>query len=322
MRHPIRLTLLAAGLAAAAGAHAQNYPARPVRMIVPAAPGGGADIVARIVAIKLTELLGQQVVVDNRAGAAGTIGAEMTARAVADGYTVLMAQSTSVAIAPNLYPKLGYDTLRDFAPISLSAAVPNLVVVHPSIPVTTIKELIAFAKAKPGQLNYGSSGTGAPSHLAGELLKSLAGAQLTHIPYKGAGPATASLLGAETQVMFAPIVAVIPHVKSNRLRAVAVTTAKRSPAVPEIPTVAESGVPGYEIASWFGVLGPAKLPPEIVARLNRDLVRAVQAPETKERLANEGAEAIGSTPAQFTAYLREELARYGKLIRDAGIRAD
>ncbi len=321
MRHPIRLFLLAAGIAAGV-AHAQSYPARPVRMIVPAAPGGGADIVARIVAIKLTEMLGQQVVVDNRAGAAGTIGAEMTARAIPDGYTVLMAQSTSVAIAPHLYPKLGYDTLRDFAPISLSAAVPNLVVVHPSIPVTTIKELIALAKAKPGQLNYGSSGTGAPSHLAGELLKSLAGAQLTHIPYKGAGPATASLLGAETQVMFAPIVAVMPHVKSNRLRAVAVTTAKRSPAVPEIPTVAESGVPGYEIASWFGVLGPAKLPPDVIARLNRDLVKAVQAPETKERLANEGAEAIGSTPAQFTAYLREELARYGKLIKDAGIRAE
>jgi len=322
MRHPVRLTLLAAGLVAAAGAHAQNYPSRPVRMIVPAAPGGGADIVARIVSLKLTELLGQQVVVDNRAGAAGTIGAEMTARAVPDGYTVLMAQSTSVAIAPHLYPKLGYDTLRDFAPVSLSAAVPNLVVVHPSIPITTIKELIAFAKAKPGQLNYGSSGTGAPSHLAGELLRSLAGAQLTHIPYKGAGPATASLLGAETQVMFAPIVAVMPHVKSNRLRAVAVTTAKRTPSVPDIPTVAESGVPGYEIASWFGVLGPVKMTPEIIARLNRDLVRAVQAPETKERLANEGAEAIGSTPAQFAAYLREELARYGKLIKDAGIRVE
>jgi tripartite-type tricarboxylate transporter receptor subunit TctC len=320
MRHSAIPLLLAATLAVPA--FAQTYPTRPVRMIVPAAPGGGADIVTRIVSLKLGEVLGQQIVVDNRAGAAGTIGASLTAHAIPDGYTLLMAQSTSVVIVPHLNQNLDYKTLRDFAPISLVAAVPNLVVVNPAIPVTSIKELIALARAKPGQLNYGSSGTGAPSHLAGELLKSLGGAQLTHIPYKGAGPAVASLLGGETQVMFAPIVAVMPHVKSNRLRALAVTTAKRSPAVPDIPTVAESGVPGYEIASWFGVLGPVRLSPEIVTKLNRDIVKAVQAPETRDRLANEGAEPIGSTPAQFAAYLRAEDARYAKLIKDANIKAD
>jgi tripartite-type tricarboxylate transporter receptor subunit TctC len=291
-------------------------------MIVPAAPGGGADYVARLVSIKLTENLGQAVVIDNRAGASGTIAAEITAKSAPDGYTLLMAQSTSVVIAPHIYQKLNYDTLKDFAPVTLVALVPNILVVHPSVPANSVKELIALAKAKPGQLNFPSSGSGAPSHLAGEMFKSMAGVNLVHVPYKGAGPAANALLAGEMQLMFAPIVAVLPQVKANRLRALAVTSAKRSPAAPDIPTIAEAALPGYDISSWFGIFAPARTPTAIVDTLYRETAQALKLPEIRARFASEGAEPVGSSPQEFAAYVRAEYAKYAKVVKDSGARVD
>ena len=301
---------------------AADYPDRPIRMLVPAAPGGGADFVARILGAKLTESMGQSVVVENRAGASGTIAADNAAKSAADGYTLLMGQSTSMVIAPQLYKKLGYDTLRDLAPVTLVAQVPNILVVNPGVSATSVRELVALAKAQPDLLNFGSSGNGAPSHLAGEMFKSATGVKMVHVPYKGAGLAVNGLLAGEIQVMFAPIVAVLAQVKAGRLRALAVTSAARSAAAPELPTLAESGLPGYEISSWFGLFAPANTPAPVIDRLYRETAKALQLAEVRERFAKEGAEPVGSSPADFTGYVRAEFAKYTKIVRDTGIKAD
>lgn len=319
---PALATLLAAFLVSSAGlAAAQaDFPSRPLRMIIPAAPGGGADAIGRFLGQRLGEQFGQVVVIDNRAGASGTIAADITAKSAPDGYTVLLAQSTSVAIAPSLYKNLPYDTLRDLAPISLVAEVPNLLVANAKTPVSSVKELIALARAKPEQVTYPSSGSGAPSHLAGEMLGRMAGVKLLHVPFKGAGPALSALISGEVQIMFAPLVAAMPHVKAGRIRALAVTTAKRSAALPDMPTVAESGVPGYAIGSWFGLLMTAKAPRPLVNRWHAETVKALAYPELRNGLQAQGADVIGNTPAEFAAYIKSEIAVYAKLIREAGIR--
>lgn len=314
--------LIALALPLGALAQTAAYPAKPVRLIVPAAPGGGADFLARIVATKLQEQTGQSFVVDNRAGASGTIAADLTAKAPADGHTVLLGQSTSMAIAPHMYAKLPYDTLRDLTAVTLVAEVPNMLVVHPSVPANTVKELIALAKAKPELLNFGSAGNGAPSHLAGEMFKTAAGVKLTHVPYKGAGPAVNDLVAGQIQVMFAPMVAVLPQVKAGRLKALAVTSAKRSAAVKDLPTLAESGLAGFEISSWFGFFVPAATPPAVVERLHAETVKALKAADVIERMGREGAEPVGNTPAEFTAYVGAEFTKFGKIIKDNNIKSD
>jgi tripartite-type tricarboxylate transporter receptor subunit TctC len=318
----LNLALAIFALAGTVQAQANDYPAKPIRLVVPAAPGGGADFLARIVGVKLGELVGQSVVVENRAGTSGTIAADGTAKSAGDGYTVLMGQSTSIVIAPQLYPKLPYDTLRDLKPVTLVAEVPNVMVVHPSVPANTVKDLIALAKAKPETLNFGSSGNGAPSHLAGEMFKSATGTRLVHVPYKGAGPAVNALIAGEIQVMFAPIVAVLPQVKAGRLRALGVTSAKRSAAAPDLPTLAEAGLTGYEISSWFGLFVPASTPAAVVDKLFKDTSRVLKSPDVIERFAKEGAEPVGSTPAEFNNYVRTEFVKYNKVIKDNGIKAD
>ena len=303
-------------------AAAQDFPTKPIRLLVPAAPGGGADFLARIIATRLGESLGQSVVVDNRAGASGTIAAGATAKAEPDGYTVLLGQSTSMVIAPQLIPKLSYDTLRELSPVTLVAEVPNVLVVHPSVPVSNVAELIALAKAKPNSLNFASAGNGAPSHLAGEMFKTSTGTTLTHVPYKGAGPAVNALIASEVQLMFAPIVAVLPHVKSGRLKALAVTSAARSKAAPELPTLAESGLSGYEISSWFGLFVPAGTPAPVIDRLYRETVAVLKSADVIERFSKEGAEPIGNSPANFQKYVRSEFDKYTKVIKDNNIKAD
>jgi tripartite-type tricarboxylate transporter receptor subunit TctC len=316
------LNLAFALICFSSAALANDYPSKPIRLIVPAAPGGGADFLARIVGTKLSESMGQSVVIDNRAGASGTIAADATAKAAGDGHTVLMGQSTSIVIAPQLYQKLGYDTLRDLKPVTLVAEVPNVMVVHPSVPANTVKELIALAKAKPEFLNFGSSGNGAPSHLAGEMFKTATGVRLTHVPYKGAGPAVNAVIAGEIQVMFAPIVAVLPHVKSGRLRALGVTSGARSAAAPELPTLAESGLAGYEISSWFGLFVPSSTPAPVVDKLYRETLRVLKSPDVIDRFAREGAEPVGSSPADFSNYVRREFGKFTKVIKDNSIKAD
>ncbi|MDO9072792.1 MAG: tripartite tricarboxylate transporter substrate binding protein [Rubrivivax sp.] len=314
----IALPLLPLAAAAQTGA----YPNKAVRLIVPAAPGGGADFLARIVSTRLQEQTGQSFVVDNRAGASGTIAADLTAKSPADGYTLLLGQSTSMAIAPHLYAKLPYDTLRDLRAVTLVAEVPNMLVVHPSVPANTVKELIALARAKPELLNFGSAGNGAPSHLAGEMFKTAAGVKLTHVPYKGAGPAVNDLIAGQIQVMFAPMVAVLPQVKAGRLKALAVTSGKRSPAVPDVPTLIESGLDGLAIVSWFGFFVPAATPQPVVDRLYQETVKALKAADTIERFAKEGAEPSGMSPADFATYVTQESARYAKVLKDNAIKLD
>ena len=309
-------------LSFAFGAAAHDYPSKSIRLIVPAAPGGGADFLARIVGLKLSEAIGQPVVIDNRAGASGTIAADMTAKSAGDGYTVLMGQSTSIVIAPQIYQKLNYDTLRDLKPVTMVAVVPNVLVVHPSVQASSVKELIAFAKAKPGALNFGSSGNGAPTHLAGEMFKTATGTSLVHVPYKGAGPATNALIANEVQVMFAPIVAVLQHVKSGRLRALAVTSVSRSAAAPELPTLAESGLAGYDISSWFGLFVPSGTPDVVVEKLQRETARLLKTQDVIDRFSKEGAEPVGSTAENFNNYVRQEYVKYTKVIKDNGIKAD
>jgi len=322
MRLARPIALLLAGLLATLPtlrAAAAPYPERPVRLIVPSAAGGAADFFSRILMVPLGQALGQPIVIENKAGASGTIGAGMVAKAPPDGLTLLMAQSTSVAIAPHLYRKVGYDTLTDFAPVSLVALVPNILVVHPQVPVTSVKELIALARSQPRTLNFASAGSGAPSHLAGEMFNGMAGVQMVHVAYKGAGPAVNALLANEVQMMFAPIVAVLPHVKAGRLRAIALTSAQPSASVPGLPTIGQAGLPGYEISSWFGLFAPAGTPRDIVDRLQKETALIVRSPEIRERFALEGAEAVGDSPAEFSAFVRTEYARFEKLVKDAGI---
>lgn len=299
-----------------------SVPTKPIRLIVPFAPGGGNDTLTRAIGYKLTGSLGQQVVVDNRAGAGGVIGAEIVAKATPDGHTLLMG-SSSFAVNPSLIAKLPYDPVKDFAPVALVGAASYLLVVHPSVPINSVSELVAFAKAKPGQLNYASAGTGSPLHLGAELFKAMTGTNLAHIPYKGGFPAVSAVLSAEAQVVFGSITATMPLVKSGRLRALAVTSAQRSGLFPELPTVAETGVPGYESTNWYGVLAPAGTPKPIIAKLNAELTMVMQMRDLRERmLSTQGIEPLSSTPEQFTAYLRNEVAKWAKVTKAIGIRAE
>ena len=306
---------------ACSSAMAQTYPARPVRLVVPSGPGGGTDITARIVAPKLSEQIGQQVVVENRAGAGSMIGGEVVARAAPDGYTLLMGIST-LAINPAMYKKVPYDALKDFAPISQVVSLPNVLVTHPSLPAKTVKELVALARARPGQLNYASAGVGTNPHLSMELFLSMTGLKMIHVPFKGAGPGLIDTVAGHVSVMTPSIISGLPHVKGGRLRALGVTSAKRAGGVPDIPTIAEAGVPGYDAVQWFGVLAPAATPRPIVVRLHGEIVRVLQAAEVRDRLSADGADPVGSTPEEFAAFLRAETAKWAKVVKDAGIQPE
>jgi tripartite-type tricarboxylate transporter receptor subunit TctC len=312
------LMAAAAGLLPTLPAIAAAYPDKAIKLVVPASPAGAADFFSRIVGVPLGQALGQPIVIDNRAGASGTIGADAVAKSPPDGYTLLMAQSTSVAIAPHMYRKLGYDTLKDFTPVTLVAIAPNILVVHPSVKANTVKELIALAKAKPDALNFGSAGNGAPSHLAGVMFRNMAGVEMTHIAYKGSGPAVNALLAGEVQVMFAPIVAVLQQIKAGRLKAIALTSATPSAAMPDLPTIAQTGLPGYDISSWFGIFAPANTPQPIIDRLYKETSKIVNTPEMKKRFIDEGAEAVGNTPAKFAAFFKSEYTRFEKVVKDSG----
>ena len=311
--------LLACAAGLGAPALAQQYPTKPIRMIVPFPPGGPNDILGRVVAAKLGEQLGQQVVVDNRGGAGGIIGAEIAARAVADGYTLLLSGTASMAINPGLHKKLPYDPLKDFAPVSMLGTAPSLLTVHPSQPIRTVKDLIALAQAKPGKLNFVSAGHGTPPHLAGELFKNMTGVNMVHVPYKGGGPALADLLAGQVELYFAGISSVLPFVKEGRLRGVAVTSAKRTAVMPETPTVAESGLPGFEVGNWYAVHAPAATSKAIVTRLNTELIRTLGVAELKKRFFELAADPFGSTPEELAAYNRSEIAKWAKAIKAAGI---
>src|SRR5450759_1585977 len=307
---------------AAVTVHAQSYPDKPIRCIVPFPPGGGTDLVARAIAPKLMETGGIQLIVDNRPGGGTVVGAELAARAAPDGYTIFMGTNTSHAINPNLYPKLPYDAVRDFQPITKIASIPYMLVVHPSLPVRTVKDLVALAKARPGQLNFASSGNGTPGQLAGVMLNEAAGIEMVHIPYKGSAPALTALVSGETQLIFSSLTSTLPLVKSGRLRAIAMTSAKRSPINPNMPTIAESGYPGFEAITWYGLFLPAGAPPAIVARLNTEFVKVLSANDFKAWLMDQGADATPGTPDEFAAFVKSEIARYAPLVRKSGMRPD
>ena len=301
---------------------AQDFPSKPVRMVVGFPPGGGTDVVARILAPRYSELLGQPVVIENRPGATGTMAAGQIAKAPADGYTIMMGHISVNAIAPALFQNLSYDVLKDFTPIGIAAAVPHFVVAHPSLAVTSLRELISMLKAQPGR-TFPSAGNGSMPHLAGELFKSLAGVQLVHVPYKGTGQSMQDLLGGQHIVAFDTMPASAPHVRSGRLRALATSTAARLPAFPDIPTAAEAGLPGYELTTWYGVFGPPGLPAAVTRRLHADLVKAMQTPDVKEKLAGVGADGtVSSSPEEFAALVRSDTARYAKIVKDIGLKID
>ncbi|MCW0233895.1 MAG: tripartite tricarboxylate transporter substrate binding protein [Ferrovibrio sp.] len=308
--------------AAVSDARAQAFPSKPVTMVVPFPAGGTTDIVARLTAQKLSEAWGQPVIVDNRAGAGGNIGSAMVAKAAPDGYTLLMGTVGTHAINASLYAKMPYDVVKDFTPVTNVAAVPNMLVVTPDLPVKSVKELIDYGKKNPGKLNMASSGNGTSIHLSGELFKVMTGVAMEHVPYKGSAPALTDLMGGQVQVMFDNMPSALPHVKAGKLRAIAVTTATRSPAMPELPTIAEAGVPGFEAASWFGLLAPAGTPKEIVAKIHADVVKAMKTTDLTEKMAQQGAVAVGYTPDEFAAYIKTELAKWEKVVKASGARAD
>jgi len=310
------ILLLCCALAAPAGA--QQYPSRPLRIVSPFPPGGGNDVLCRIVAAKLAESLKQPVLVENRSGANGIVGTEVAARSAPDGYTIVLIPSGH-AVNATLYRKLPYDTLKDFTPITLAAASPLVLAVHPSLPAKSVKELVALAKAKPGQLAYGSAGIGSSGHLAGAQFGILTGAKLLHIPYKGMGLVITDLISGQVSITFGTSLSVVPHVRSGRLRALATTGTQRSAALPDLPTVAEAGVPGYEASLWYGFVGPARIAPEIVRRLNAEIVAVLSLPDVRERLAGQGVEARHTTAAEFTSLLASEVERWAKVVKRAGI---
>ena len=297
------------------------YPAKPVRMLVGFAPGGGTDVTARALANELADGLGQRVVIENRPGANGVVATEITAKSPPDGYTILMV-NLGHTVNPGMYRNLPYDTLRDFAPVTMLASAPLLLVVHPSLPVRSVQELIAYAKARPQALSYASSGNGGPQHLAGELFKHMARVDIVHVPYKGGAPATTDLLGGQVQLAFSGLLTVLPHVKAGKLRALGVTSAKRLDSNPEFLTVAESGVPGFEVTTWYGVLAPHGTPHAVVTRIQSATARALATPEVKERVSRDGLQAIASTPEAFGVFIQKEIAKVKELVRTAGIKAD
>ena len=314
---------VAATLAAAASeASAQAYPNRPVRILVPFPAGAGVDIVARMLGLPLTDLWGQATVVDNRPGAGGTIACELAAKAAPDGYTLLLGNISTFAMAPSLYKKVNYDPVQSFAPITLVNTSANVLVAHPSVPAATTQALIALAKAKPGQINYASAGSGTSPHLAAELFKSMAGVDLVHVPYKGSPQALTDLLGGQTQIMFASLVSALPHIRQARLRALGVTSLKRAAALPDLPAISEAGLRGYDVSVWMGIVAPTGTPPAIIAQLNRQIAALLQSPDIRERLAVQGLEAASNSPAEFRTYIASEVRKWAVVIKQAGVVAD
>jgi tripartite-type tricarboxylate transporter receptor subunit TctC len=309
-------------LMAAALTHAQSFPVKPVRVITPFTAGSAIDTLARVVGQKLGDTWGQQVVIDNRIGANGIIGTEAAAKAPADGYTVYLGNISTLAVNPHLYLKLPYDALRDFAPVTLAATIPVVLVVHPSLPVKSVRELIALAKAHPGQLNYASGGTGSAQHLPMEMLRVETGINIVHVPYKGLGPAFSDVLGGQVPMMFTGVSNVVPYMKTGRLRVLAIGSPKRSATLPDVPTVAEAGVPGFDFDSWTGYLVPVGTPRELIVKLHADITRTLAASEVRDKLVTLGFDLVGGTPEAFATLIRNDIARFGKLIKAAGIKAE
>ena len=330
MRTGERAVLLIAGtLAATAAAYAQaqsipagNYPNRPIRMILPQSPGGPTDMIGRTIAQKLGDNLGQTVVPDNRSGAAGNVGCEIASKSAPDGYTILLGAPGCLTINPSLYQKLPFDPLRDFQPITQLTSGPEMLVVHPSVAATSVKELVALVKAKPNAFNFSSGGAGTPNHLASELFRGAAGLQMVHVPYKGTGPAIAAVVAGQVQMMMSSLPPALPQVKAGKLRGLAVTSAQRSKVVPEIPTIAESGYPGFEMGTWHSILVPVKTPQPIVTKLHGELVKVLGQADVRERFASQGLDTVGSTPEQFREHLQKETAKYARVIKAAGVKAE
>ncbi|MEK6244350.1 MAG: tripartite tricarboxylate transporter substrate binding protein [Pseudomonadota bacterium] len=320
-------TFVAAALCAvatlhAAGAAAQAWPVKPIRLMVPFPPGGSTDIVARIVAQKLSDRLGQPIVIENRGGAGGTIGTAVIAKSAPDGYNLTVASTSTHVVAPGVYTKLEYDPVKDFAPVGLMAVSPYLLVVNPALPAKSLQELVALAKKQPGKLNYASAGVGSTTHLAMEMLKSVSRTFMLHIPYNGNGPAGTALIGGQVEVLFGSLPALLPHAKSGRARALAVGTPKRSPSLPEVPTVAESGYPGFDASLWLAIMAPAGTPQPILERLNKEIVALISASDTREALDKAGAEPLTSTPAELAAMIRDGVTKYAQIIKTAGIKPE
>jgi len=317
-----KISIATLALAIAAPVFSQSFPSRPVRFVVPFAPGGSTDTLARTIGVRLADGLGQQVVVDNRPGGNGDIGMMIVARAPADGHTIVLGYIANLAIAPSLQAKMPYDPVKDFAPITQPASSPNVLTAHPAVPAKTLQELIALAKAKPGNISFASTGVASVGHLTGELINSLAGIRMTHVPYKGSGQAVTDILGGHVQVMFSGFSSTLAHIKSGKLRALAVTGAKRSPALADIATIAEQGFPGVEATAWYGVLAPAGTAKPVVARLHDELVKALRQPDVVQRLSGLGFEIVASTPERFAAYIRSEIRKWATVVKASGARPD
>jgi len=319
---PLRALLLSLALFTGLAQAADRWPDRPIHFVVPYPAGGPLDAVARLTAQKVSADLGQPIVVENRPGAGGNIGAEYVARAAPDGYTLLLGAVATHAINPTLYAHIPYDAQKDFEPVTQIASTPNVLIVNPSLPVHSVREFIAYAKAHPGALNFGSGSTGSAGHLAGELFKRMAGIEMTHVPYKGAAPAMTDLIAGQVQLMFDNLASALTQIKAGKVRALAVTTAKRTPLAPDLPTIAESGLPGFDINTWFGLFVPAKTPRPVVDRLHDEFVKALNAPDVRGKMLALGAEPVGNTPAQFAAYIRSESEKYAKVIQASGAKVD
>ena len=320
-------TLIAIGIAACASlctgiVTAQEYPTRPIRLVVPFTPGGTTDILARLLSVRLGEAWGQQVIADNRPGAGGNIGVELTAKSAPDGYTIVMGHIGTFGVNPTLYAKLPYDPIKDFQPVTLIAMVPNMLAVNPSLPAKSVRELIALAKAKPGSLNFGSGGNGSAAHLAGEYFKLLTKINIVHIPYRGTAPAVTDLISGQIGMIITGVPALLPQFKAGRVRGLAVATAQRLTLLPDLPTIAEAGVPGYEATQWYGILVPAATPRAIVNKLHEGIVQMLARPDTKERLAAEAAVPVGNTPEEFAAYIKSEIARWAPVVKASGAKPD
>ena len=317
-----RLLWVALAMANVYPALAETWPTRPIRFIVPFAPGGGGDVVGRIIGQRMSEQLGKPLVIDNRAGGGGTLGCELAAKAAPDGYTLLLGNVGPIAVGPALYPKLAYDPVRDFAPVTMIASFPNLLVANPGLPFKTVPELVAYAKSRPGTLNFASAGAGTSTHLAGELFKSVAGIDVVHVPYKGGAAAMTDIIAGQVAYYFGTMPSSMPLAKAGKLRALAVTSLTRSPAAPEVPTIAESGYPKFETAAWYGLMFPAGTPREIIAKMNSAMLVVLALPDIRERLVHEGSEPLGSTPTQFGAYIKAEIAKWSAVVKAANLKAD
>ncbi len=311
-----------AALIATQSVLAQTWPTKPIRLVVPFSAGGNTDIVARLFAQELSKALGQPVIVDNKPGAAGNIGADAVAKSPPDGYTFVMGTVGTHAINASLYKKMPYDTVKDFTPVTLLASVPNVLVIDPALPVKSVKELVAYGKAHPGKLNFASSGVGTSIHLSGEMFRITTGLDMTHVSYKGSPPALTDLMGGQVQLMFDNLPTSLPYIKAGKLRALAVTTAKRVPSLPDVPTMVEAGFPGFETGSWFGVLAPAGTPKEIITKLSTELLRILKTPEMQEKLLQQGAQPVGLGPEDFAAHIKSEMAKWGKVVKESGATAE